>query len=289
MAGSFWKGSISFGLLNIPISLQSAEQGEELHFSMLDKKTMSRIKYKKVSADTGREVPYNQIVKGYEYEKNQFVVVTDEDFKAANPKATQTIDIQDFVDLKEIDPLLFEKPYYIVPQKQGEKGYFLLRDAMAKNSKVAVAKVVLRTKQHLAAIMAKGDYLVLELLRFAHEVVEVKEANFLKDVNTRVNYSDRELKMADALMRDMTVKWKPERYRDTYYQDLMKRIEQKVKAGEGETVETSGGDDEVKPSKVIDLLPLLQKSLEAKKGKPKSTAKPRATRGAKAKAGKKVG
>lgn len=279
MASSFWKGSISFGLLNIPVSLQSAEQGEELHFSLLDKKSMARIKYKKVNADTGQEVPYHQIVKGYEYEKNQFVIVTDEDFKAANPKATQTIDIEDFVDIKEIDPLLFERPYYIVPQKQGEKGYFLLRDAMAKNGRVAVAKVVLRTKQHLAAILAKGDYLVLELLRFSHEVLEEGEVDYLKGAKTRVKYSDRELKMADALMRDMTVAWKPERYRDTYYQDLMKRIQQKVKSGEGETVET-GTTASVRPtSGVIDLLPLLKKSLEAKKGgtttktRPKRTAK----------------
>jgi DNA end-binding protein Ku len=279
VASSFWKGSISFGLLNIPVSLQSAEQGEELHFSLLDKKSMARIKYKKVNADTGQEVPYHQIVKGYEYEKNQFVIVTDEDFKAANPKATQTIDIEDFVDIKEIDPLLFERPYYIVPQKQGEKGYFLLRDAMAKNGRVAVAKVVLRTKQHLAAILAKGDYLVLELLRFSHEVLEEGEVDYLKGAKTRVKYSDRELKMADALMRDMTVAWKPERYRDTYYQDLMKRIQQKVKSGEGETVET-GTTASVRPtSGVIDLLPLLKKSLEAKKGgtttktRPKRTAK----------------
>lgn len=278
MPGSFWKGSISFGLLNIPVSLQSAEQGEELHFSLLDKKSMARIKYKKVSAETGQEVPYHQIVKGYEFEKNQFVVVTDEDFKAANPKATQTIDIEDFVDIKDIDPLLFEKPYYIVPQKQGEKGYFLLRDAMEKNGRVAIAKVVLRTKQHLAAILAKGDYLMLELLRFAHEVREADEVDFLKGAKARVKYSDRELKMADALMRDMTVAWKPERYKDTYYQDLMNRIQKKVKAGEGETVETGAAPAPRLSGGVIDLLPLLKKSLEAKQARPAAKKKKPAKR-----------
>lgn len=268
---SFWKGIISFGLLNIPVSLQGADEEKEIHFHLLDKKNHGRIKFKRVNADSGREVPYSQIVKGYEYEKGQFVIVTDEDIKSANPKATQSIDIQDFVDLEDIDTMFFEKPYYVVPQKSGAKGYFLLRDAMAKEGKVAIAKVVFRTKQHLAALMPKGDYLVLELMRFAHEVIQVDEADFLKETGTKGNYSAKELKMAESLMRDMTAKWKPGQYDDTFYADLMKRIKAKVKAGEGEEIAAPDSDSDLKPSKVVDLLPLLRQSLEKKKARKKAS------------------
>ncbi len=271
MARGFWKGTISFGLLNIPVGLQSADEGDDIHFSLLDERNLSRVKFRRVNEKTGKEVPYKKIVKGYEYEKNQFVVVSDQDFKAANPKATQTIDIQDFVRLEEIDPLFFDRPYYIVPQKQGEKGYFLLRDTLAKEEKVAIAKVVLRTKQHLAAVMARGDYLVLELLRFAHEVLTANEVDFLKEIGTKGKYSPKEMKMAQSLMDDMTVAWDPEQYQDTYQKDLMKRIKAKVKAGEGATIESAEQEEAPRPSNMIDLLPLLQKSLAAK-GKKKRPA-----------------
>lgn len=272
MAGSFWKGSISFGLLNIPVTLHSAEEKKEIHFSLLDSKNLARVKFKRVNERTGREIPYPQIAKGFEYEKGQFVLVTDDDIKAANPKATQTIDIQDFVKLEDIDPLLFEKPYYIVPQKQGEKGYFLLRDALLKEKKVAVAKVVLRTKQSLCAVMARGDYLVLEILRFAHEILTADEVNFLADIDDKKRYTPKEMKMAEALMRDMTVPWDAEQYQDTYYKDLMKRIRAKVKAGKGAALPEVEDTAEEAPSNMIDLLPLLQKSLANKAHKPKRKA-----------------
>jgi DNA end-binding protein Ku len=264
MPRSFWKGTISFGLLNIPVTLQTADEGKEIHFSMLDGRDHKKIRFKRVNEKSGKEVPYAKIVKGFEYEKNKFVVISDADIKAANPKATQTIDIQDFVALAEIDPLFFDRPYYIVPQKQGEKGYFLLRDALAKQDKVAVSKVVLRTKQHLAAVMAKGDYLVLELLRFAHEVLTVDEVDYLKGIDTKGKYTPKEMKMAESLMKDMSAKWDPDQYNDTYYKDLMKRIKAKVKAGEGEELEVEAEEAPV-PSNMVDLLPLLKKSLEGKK------------------------
>lgn len=179
MPASIWKGSISFGLLNIPVTLEKAEEGHELSFSMLDEKDMAPIKYKKVSGKTGKEVPWSRIVKGYEYQKGQFVILSKEDLKAANPKASQTIDIEDFVEASEIDLMFLEKPYYLVPQKIGVKGYFLLIEALKKTKKVAIAKIVIRTKMHLAMIMAKGDYLVLELLRFGHEVLDVGEVDYL--------------------------------------------------------------------------------------------------------------
>jgi DNA end-binding protein Ku len=267
-----WKGSISFGLLNIPVSLHTANETKELHFNMLDSKDFSPIKYRKVNANTGKEVPYDRIVKGYQYEPEQYVVVTKQDFQSANPKATQTIDIEDFVLLDEIDTMLFDKAYYLLPQKNGEKGYFLLRDALRHTKKVAIGKIVIRTKQHLGAVMAKGDYLILELLRFAHEVKEVHEVNFLEDVNGKHRYNTRELKMAEELIKGMTAKWKPEKYDDTYYEDVMKRINQKIKQGKTHVIEQPEEEptETVRPTKVVDLLPLLKQSL-AEKGKKSSS------------------
>ncbi len=257
-----WKGSISFGLLNIPVTLQTASESKDLHFSMVDSKDLAPIKYKRVNANSSREVPYDRIVKAYEYEPDQYVIMNKQDFAAANPKATQTIDIEDFVDLEDIDPLLIEKPYYLVPQKNGEKGYFLLRDALEKTGKVAVGKIVIRTKQHLCSVMARGEYLVCILLRFAHEVLEVHEVKYLDDVK-HVRYSPRELKMAEDLIKGMSGKWEPAKYKDTYYDDLMKRIKAKIKAGKSHVIEEVEEEiPEVQPSKVVDLLPLLRKSLE---------------------------
>lgn len=266
MAGSIWKGSISFGLLNIPVSLQKAEEGHDLSFSMLDEKDLSPIKYKKVNGKTGHEVPWPRIVKGYEYESGQYVIMNKDDFKAANPKATQTIDIEDFVSFDEIDLMFFEKPYYLVPQKSGTKGYFLLCEALKKTNKVAIAKIVIRTKMHLACIMAKGDYLVLEMLRFAHEVLQVDEVDYLKGTD-KPKVSAKEIKMAEELIDGMTGKWKPEQYKDTYNDDIMKIINMKIKAGEGHEIDYGDLPKEEKGNTgtVVDLMPLLRKSLEERK------------------------
>ena len=261
-----WKGFISFGLLNIPVGLKTANEEKEIHFSMLDEHDLSPIKYRKVNAKTGKEVPYERIVKGYEYEKDQYVIMDDADFKAANPKATQTIDIEDFVSAKDIDLLLFEKPYYLVPQKNTDKGYFLLRDALEKTGKVAIGKIVIRTKQHLVAVMPRGDYLILEMLRFAHQIIGVDQADYLEKKSAK--YSDKELKMAEKLIEEMSVDWEPEKYDDTYFEDLIKRIKAKIKAGKGHTIinEPKESEEEILPSNVTDLLPLLKRSLEGKNG-----------------------
>lgn len=289
MAGSIWKGSLSFGLLNIPVSLQKAEEGNDLHFSMLDEKDLSPIKYKKVSAKDGKEVPWNRIVKGYEYEKGQYVILSKEDLKAANPKATQTIDIEGFVDFEEIDLMFFEKPYYLVPQKNGVKGYFLLAEALKKTNKVAIAKIVIRTKQHLVAVMAKEDYLILEILRFSHEVLEVDEVDYLTDI-AKPKFHAKEIKMAEELINGMTDKWKPDQYKDTYNDDVMKIINMKIKAGEGEEIDYG---EIPKPEKgntgnVVDLMPLLKKSLEAKRKTKSTTTKVSKTAKSKKKTAKKV-
>lgn len=267
-ARAFWKGTISFGLLNIPVGLHSSEEsGGEIHFSLLDPRNMARVKFKRVNEKTGKEVPYSKIAKGYEYAKNEFVLVSDEDIKAANPRATQTIDIEDFVPLDEIDPMFFEKPYYLVPEKSGAKGYFLLRDALAKEKKIAIGKLVMHTRQHLVAIMPLGKYLVLEQLRFAHEVLTENEVGFLEDKGYHANYSSRELKMAQSLVKSMTKKWNPEKYRDTYYRDLMDRIKAKVKAGKGKAIEEAPAEEAPKPSNMVDLMPLLEQSLAHRRGR----------------------
>lgn len=265
MAGSIWKGSISFGLLNIPIFLQKAQEGKELSFSMLDEKDLSPIKYKKVNGKSGHEVPWERIVKGYEYEKGHFIVMNKDDFKAANPKASETIDIEDFVELSDIDLMFLEKPYYLVPQKSGIKGYFLLVQALKKTKKVAIGKIVMRTKMHLVMIMAKDDYLILEMLRFGHEVLDVNEVHYLDSIE-KPRFNAKELKMAEELIDGMTAKWDPEKYKDTYNSDVMKIINTKVKAGEGQDIQWELPKEEKgNTGKVVDLMPLLKKSLEQKR------------------------
>lgn len=271
MARSIWNGAISFGLLNIPVDLHTAEDtGGQLHFHLLDERDLSPVRYKRINTKSGKEVPYEKIVKGYEYEKGRFVVLEQEDFRAANVKASQTIDIENFVPLENIDPLLFEKPYYLAPQKSGTKGYSLLRDALRKSGRVAVGKIVIRTRQHLAIVMPKDEYLILEILRFAHEVKEIREVHYLDkvDVSSKV-YSANELKMATQLIDGMTVDWEPDQYKDTYYQDLRKRIDSKLKKGPRKMLEP---EEEITPtSNVVDLLPLLKRSLaEAKTNRGKS-------------------
>lgn len=278
MAGSIWKGSISFGLLNIPVSLQKAQEGHDLSFSMLDEKDLSPIKYKKVSAKDGKEVPWERIVKGYQYEKGQYVVMTKDDLKAANPKATQTIDIEDFVDFADIDLMFLEKPYYLVPQKSGIKGYFLLVEALKKTKKVAISKIIIRTKMHLAMVMTKGDYLVLELLRFGHEVLDVNEVEYLSDIS-KPKFTPKEIKMAEELIKGMSAKWDPDQYKDTYNDDVMKIIKMKIKAGEGEEIEWDLPKEKSGHSgKVVDLMPLLKKSLEQKRKASKPSSRKKVSR-----------
>lgn len=271
MRSNIWKGALSFGLINIPVKLMKAEEEKNLHFSMLDEKDMAPIRYKKINAKTGKEVPYNRIVKGYEFEKNNFVVVNDLDFKAANVEATGTIDIENFVKLEDIDLMFLERPYYLVPEKNGEKGYFLLTNAMKKSKKVAIAKIVLRTKQHLAMIMERGDCLVLELMRFAHEVLEVDEVDYFDSLK-KVKFSPKEMSMALDLVDGMTEEWNPKKYKDTYHADLKKIIDKKIKAGKGKEIDYEIAEPK-KATNVLDLMPLLKQSLEKKKNAKKAPSR----------------
>jgi DNA end-binding protein Ku len=268
MARAIWKGSISFGLVNIPIALYPATRREELKFRLLRKSDLSPVSYKRVAEKDGKEVSWDQIVKGYEYEKGKYVVLKDEDFERVDLEATQTVDIQDFVDQEEIDPMFFYKPYYLEPQKGGDKAYALLRDALKDSNKVGIAKVVIKTRQYLAGVKPEDGALVLELMHFADELADPGKLHVPK----KTEVGKREMNMAKSLIDSMSSKWNPEKYRDDYREALMKVIEEKVEAGGIEIEEKP--KKAPKPTKVIDLVSVLQKSLEQSGGK-KATAKSR--------------
>jgi DNA end-binding protein Ku len=269
MARAIWKGSISFGLVNIPIALYPATKREELNFRLLRKSDLSPVNYKRVAEKDGKEVPWNQIVKGYEYEKGKYVVLKDEDFERVDVEATQTVDIQDFVELNEIDPIFFYKPYYLEPQKGGDKAYVLLRDALKDSKKVGIAKVVIKTREYLAGVKPEDGALVLELMHFADELADISKLHIPK----KVEVGQREMNMAKSLIGSMSSKWSPEKYHDDYREALMEVIEEKVEAG-GKEIEEKP-KKAPKPTKVIDLVSVLQKSLEETGAKRKTTAKSR--------------
>ncbi len=250
-----WKGSISFSLITIPISLYPASRREELSFRMLRKSDLSPINFKRVAENDSREVPWEEIVKGYEYERGKFVVLKEEDFERVDIEATQTIDIIDFVRLEEINPMFFDKPYYLVPEKTGAKAYALLREALKRTGRVGVAKVVIKTRQHLAAIKPQNNALLLELMHFADELIE--PANL--DIPAGGAAGGRELELAANLIEKMTDKWDPEKYRDDYRQALLGLIQKKIEHG-GRAV--SGAAPKKKhPANVVDLAAVLQESL----------------------------
>jgi DNA end-binding protein Ku len=275
MARGLWKGAISFGLVNVPVELYSAQKREAgLDLTMLDKRDMAPVGYKRVNKATGKEVPWEDVVKGYEYADDKYVVLSEEDFRRANPEASKTVDIMAFVDLADIAPQYFETPYLLAPGKRGEKAYSLLRDAMAKAGKAGIATVVIRTKQYLAALVPQGEALILNTLRYHKELKTPKDVD-LDDKLKGAKVSAKEIDMALRLIDDMADEWKPERYHDTYHEDLLKRIEEKVKAGETEEVtEPEKEEKATKGADVIDLMSLLKKSVEGgkKPGKGKAAA-----------------
>jgi DNA end-binding protein Ku len=263
-----WKGAISFGLVNIPVNLYPGKREQELSFSMLDKRDMGPIGFQRYNKTTGKPVEWENIVKGYEVESGQYVVMSDEDFRQANPEATQTVDIVSFVDAAAIPPYYFEVPYYLEPGKRGEKGYALLRETLKRSGKAGLAKVVIRTKQHLAVLLPVDNALVLNTVRYADEIIPLSTLELpggLKDAGV----SEKEMQMAERLVDDMTEAWNPEQYTDTYRDDLMRRIEEKVKAGQTDVItEPEKAGAEPGGAKVIDLMALLKQSLD-RGGKPK--------------------
>ncbi len=265
MSRPLWKGSISFGLVNIPVDLYPAENRNRFDLTLLDRRDMKPVGFKRYNKVTGKEVPWDQILKGYEYEKNRYVVLTDEDFRRANVEATQTVDIVSFVRVEHIAPASFETPYYVVPDKRGEKGYALLRETLKKTGKVAIAMVVIRTRQYLAAIMPWEGVLLLNTLRYANEIRPVKNLNIPTMRLKADRVTAREVEMAAKLVEDMSGDWKPLRYKDTYHEDLMGLIRKRIKAGRTEVVVMSRDEEPIaRPSKgkVLDLMALLKKSVQ---------------------------
>ncbi|MGQ0811474.1 MAG: non-homologous end joining protein Ku [Nitrospiraceae bacterium] len=223
-----WKGAISFGLVHIPVGLYSAEKRNELNLTMLDRRTMSPVGFKRVNKKTGDEVPWEEIVKGYEYEDGQYVVLGEEDFRRANVEATQTVDIVTFVEAKELSPVYYETPYYLAPVKRGEKGYALLRETLKRSHKVGIANVVVRTKQYVAALIPVDDIIVLNTFRYADEIRSTKELELPSSNLKEVGVSVREIEMASRLVDDMSEEWDPTRYHDPYREDLFAVIEKKL-------------------------------------------------------------
>jgi DNA end-binding protein Ku len=264
MSRVLWKGAIVFGLVNIPVSLYSGTRSGTFDFDYLDKRDMAPVGYQRINKRTGKPVDWDDIVKGYQYEKGEYVVLGDEDFRLANPKATQSVEILHFVDGGAIAPEFFDTPYRLAPDKRGEKGYALLRETLKKTSKIGIAQVVIRTRQHLAALRPDGDALRLDTLRYADELLDAGEFELPKASSVKVTAKEQE--MAQRLVEDMSAEWNPEEYHDTYREDLMARIKEKVKAGETEEIpeapkRTGGG------AQVIDLMAALQKSLAQRTGR----------------------
>lgn len=258
---SIWKGSLTFGLVNIPVELKTAIRPDHISFRLLHQEDLSPVKYERVCQADGEAVPWSEIVKGYEYDKGKFVVLTDEDFKTAALESSKTIDILDFVKEEEIDPRYFEIPYYLVPAKGGEKPYALLREAIRNSQSVGVGKIIIRQTQHLAGVKVVGDALVLEIMRFANELVDAREFSF----PSRDAVRPQELRMAEQLVENLAEPFDPSRYTDDYRANLMKVIKAKMK-GKKAKLE---GPEETRDSGVLDLMSRLRASLEegnSKKG-----------------------
>lgn len=273
MPRAIWKGAISFGLVQIPVGLYTAEESDELSFTMLDQRDLSPVGYERVNKKSGKPVPWGDIVKGYEFEPGEYVVLQKEDFERAAPEATQTIDIVDFVDAEQIEPAFYEKPYYLAPLKKSQKGYALLREALEKTKKVGIAKVVIRTKQRLAAVIPRDKVLVLDILRYPHEIRDADNLE-LPESGKKAGVDPREIEMAVRLVEGMTGEWQPDKYKDDYYDALMKVIEEKAKTGQVEAIEAPATPAAPKESK--DLMSLLKRSLDeaaAPKARAKAPAK----------------
>jgi DNA end-binding protein Ku len=268
MARSLWKGAISFGLVHIPVEMYPAVREHGLDLTMLDRRDFSPVGFKRYNKNNDKEVTWDDIVKGYEYTDGEYVVLSEEDLRRANPEATGTIDIQAFVDAEDVPLLYYDQPYFLAPGKGGDKVYALLRETLRKTGKVGIATVVIRVKQHLAALVCVGDTIVLHTLRFADEIRETDELKIPAKSAKASAVSDKELKMATALVEGMSEDWKPEQYHDTYREDVMALVDKKVKAKQTKVI-TMPGKESARPasSNVVDLVALLQQSIGKKPGK----------------------
>lgn len=261
-----WKGAIVFGLVHIPVSLYPASSAKGLDLDLLDKRDFAPVGYQRINKKSGQPVASENIVKGYQYEDGQYVVVSDEDIRQANVEATQTVDIQSFVDAAAVPPYYFDTPYYLEPGRRGEKGYALLRETLRKTNRVGLAKVVIRVRQHLAAVVPFGEVLLLNTMRYADEIRAASELKLPAGDLDKVGVSKRELEMAERLVEDMSEDWAPEQYHDTYREDLLARIEAKIEKGQTHEV-TAAEEGAPAPTggEVVDLMAMLKRSLEVKR------------------------
>jgi DNA end-binding protein Ku len=278
MARPIWKGHVSFGLVNVPVVLYSAEQRADISFHMIDSRNASRIRYERVSEESGEEVPWDKIVKGFEYEEGNYVLLSDEELETASVEMTRTIEIEQFVDSSQIDFRYFDRPYVLVPDKKGEKGYVLLREAIAESGKAGIASVVIRSRQYLAAVMSNGDALLLELLRFHQELKDLSDFDLPGHDLREFKVSKKEIELATQLIDGMTTDWNPAKHHDEYRDVLMKLIEKKVKSGKTEAIEEVEVEKE-EPEEVqtINFLEVLKRSV-AGAGKKKATRRKKAAR-----------
>ena len=264
MARAIWSGTVGFGLVQIPVSLYAAEEHDELDLRMLDRRDFSPVGYERINKKTGKPVPWEEIVKGYEHHDGEYIVLTDADFAEANVEATHRVDILDFVDFSAIDPRYIDRPYYLVPQKAGRKAYAVLRETLRRTGKAGIGKVVIRSRQHLAAVVAADNALLLILMRFQDELRDAGELELPERNLQKLGITSKELGMAEKLVEGMVEEFKPEKYEDEYKRDLMKLIHRKAKAGEINRIPKGV---EAKPhrasgTKVIDLAALLASSLK---------------------------
>ena len=282
MARAIWKGAISFGLVHIPVALVSATSSHGIDFNWLDSRSMDPVGYKRINKATGKEVTQEHIVKGIEYEKGRYVVLSEEEIRSAHPLSTQTIDIFAFVASEQIPLQNIDTPYYLAPDKRGGKVYALLRETLSKTDKVALARVVLHSRQHLAALMPLESAMVLVMLRWPAEVRSIAQLELGSEV-TKPDLAKGELEMAKRLVEDMSADWTPEEYRDSFEDKIMALVEKKANEGKIEDVETVTGEEVRKTADVIDLTELLKRSLGGKGGgkaatKAKSTAQKKPTK-----------
>ncbi|MFB9114186.1 Ku protein [Xanthomonas arboricola pv. corylina] len=289
MARPIWTGTLSFGLLNVPVSLMSGERKVDLHFRMLDSRDKKPIRFERVNADTGDEVPWKEIVKAFEYDKGSYVIVEEQDIRSASPESHETVEVETFVDAADIDPRYFEKPYILVPGKKAEKGYVLLRETLRDTGKVGIAKVVIRTREYLAAVMPQGDALILLLLRYQQEVVDPQDFKLPAGAVGEYRITPKEQEMAKQLIESMSGTWQPEDYHDEFRGKLEQILRKRIQAKGGTTtVDVEPPQHEDASTNVVDFMSLLQKSLQANTRTPAKKSSAPATGSAKKTAAKKV-
>lgn len=272
MARPIWTGSLSFGLLNVPVSLMSGERRTDLSFRMLDSRDKKPIRFERVNADTGEEVPWKDIVKAFEYDKGSYVVIEKEDIAAAAPESHESVDVEAFVNAASINLRFFEKPYILVPGKKAEKGYVLLRETLKKTKKVGIARVVIRTREYLCAVMPEGDALVLILLRYPQELVDLDEYALPSGKSSDYRLAPKELEMAEQLIESMTSKWDPADYHDEFRDRLSTIIKKRIKSAGATTKFEEPEPHENAATNVVDFMSLLQESLATKKRTPAKKA-----------------